>query len=274
MSEFTFRRVVIACDAVGDNRSGIEIAASLAACWNAALRGVFVQDEALLHLAALPFSRQIGPGGEISEERDESTVLSQFEIGARQARTALEAAARAHEVGWSFEVVRGQTSLATLALDAEDLLVIEAMSRPFAGEFRLASRWLQAAYQAQRPILLVRNLGSRKDRVVALVQKSDESTTSVIDAAARLALAADRRLTILLSGADLDPDRALETVRLVSVRLAARCRIEKGATEAELVRRFADEASLLVVDARPAVNDAASLKALTAECQADILFLR
>ncbi len=273
MTEFTFRRVVIACDAVGENRSGIETAASLAAWWNAALRGVFVQDEALLNLAALPFARHVGASGAISEERDESTILSQFEIGARHARAALEAAARRHEVGWSFDVVRGQAVLTTLALGDDDLLVIEAMSRPFAGEFRLDSRWLQAVYHAHRPILLARNHGNRKDGVVVLVQKPGESAKRTIDAAARLALAANRRLTILLSGTGLDPDQARDGVRLISDRLAAHCRIEQGATEV-MLRRFAGDASLLVVDADPAINDAASLKQLTARCRADILFLR
>lgn len=273
MTEFTFRRVVIACDAVGENCFGIETAANLAAWWNATLRGVFLQDEALLHLAALPFARHVGPSGAVSEERDESTILSQFEIGASRARAALEAAARQREVGWSFDVVRGQAALTTLALGDEDLLVIEAMSRPFAGEFRLDSRWLQAVYQAQRPILLARNQGTRRDGLVALVQKSGESARRTIDAAARLALAADRRLTILLSGTGLDPDQARDGVRLVSDRLAAHCRIEQGAADA-MLRRFAGDASLLVVDADPAVNDAASLKQLTACCRADILFLR
>jgi hypothetical protein len=226
----------------------------------------------LLHFAGLPFSRHVGPSGEASEESGESALLSQFEIRASHARAVLEAAARQHEVGWSFDVVRGRAALTTLALDADDLLVIEAMSRPFAGDFRLDSRWLQAVYQAQRPVLLVRNLGNRKDGVVALVQKPGESATRTIDAAARLALATNRRLTIVLRGAGLGPDQARDDVRPVSERLAAHCRVEQAAAGANL-GRLADEASLLVVDADPAVNDPASLKELTAQCQADIFFL-
>lgn len=273
MTEFTFRRVVIACDAVGENCPGIETAARLAAWWNAALRGVFVQDEALLHLAALPFARHVGPSGAVSEERDENKILSQFESRASLARAALEAAARRNEVGWSFDIVRGQAALATLALDEQDLLVIEAMSRPFAGEFRLRSRWLQAVYQAKRPILLVRNLTSGKDGVVALVQNPGELAKRTIDAAARLALAANRRLTIVLRGTGLDPDRARDDVRSVSEPLAAQCRVEQGPAGADL-GRLADAASLLVVDADPAVNDPDLLEELTAQCQADMLFLR
>lgn len=271
MTELRFRRVVIACDSVSENRPGIETAARLAALWDAALHGVFVQDEALLYLAALPFARHVGPTGAISETQDENAVLVHFETRASSARALIEAAARAHELGWSFDVVRGQAALATLDLGEDDLLVIEATSRPFAGEFRLDSRLLQAAYQAQRPLLLVRNSARAKDGVVAYAQSPVESARRTIAAAARLALAADRDLTVLLT-AGVSPEEARETVELASAKLATRCRIEQQG-EAKLAL-LAGEGGLLVIDADPAVNDAASLKGLAAVSKADILFLR
>ena len=271
MTEFRFRRVVIACDSVGENRPGIETAARLAALWEAALHGVFVQDEALLYLAALPFARHVGPTGEIAQEQDESAVLVHFETRASSARALIEAAARRHELGWSFDVVRGQAALARLELSEEDLLVVEATSRPFAGEFRLDSRLLQAAFEAHRPLLLVRNPARAKTGVVAYAQQPMEAARRIIAAAARLALAAEGDFTVLLT-AGVSPEEARKTVGTVSARLAARCRIEpQGEAKLPLL---AGAGSLLVVDADPAVNDAAALKSLVAVSKADILFLR
>lgn len=274
MSDFVISRVVIACEAIGENRFSIEAAARMAAWLNAAVHGIFVQDEALLHLAALPFARHVGPGGGASEEFDESTILHQFEAQADRARAALEAAASAYEVGWSFDVVRGQLSLATLAVGDRDLLVIEAAPRPFAGAFRLDSRWLAEAFQTHRPILLVRNAGKSKDGVVALVQKPGQSAERTIAVAAALALAAERRLTVLLADDGLETASVLENVRRRSEKLAARTNIERVVPAGTSLERIADSGSVLVVDADPTVNDASSLKQLAARTRADILFLR
>jgi len=274
MSELSIRRIVIACDAVGENRSAIEMAARFAAWWNAALHGVFVEDESLLHLSALPFARHVGPGGQVSDDFDEGTILRQFEAHADRAREALETAAREHAVGWSFNIVRGQARLATLALGDQDLLVIEAASRPFTGAFRLDSRWLADVYEAQLPVLLVRSSAARQGGVVALLQSAGPSAERVIDVAARLALASNRPLSLLAAGTDFDESQCLNRVRAVSQKVAAHCRIERLSPMGATLEALAGEGSVLAVDSDPAVNDAAALKDLVARTRADILFLR
>ncbi len=274
MTEFVIRRVVIACEASGEHRFGIEAAARIARWLNAAVHGIFVQDEALLHLAALPFARHVGSGGGVSEEFDESTILHQFEAQASRARAALEAAARDYAVDWSFDVIRGQLSLATLAVGEHDLLVIEATSRPFAGDFRLDSRWLAETFQTQRPILLVRDTGRNKDGIIALVQQPGLSAERTITTAAALALAAERRLTILLAGDGLHIASILDGVRRLSAKLAARTNVQRILLASPSLEQVADSGSVLVVDADPTVNDASALKQLAARTRADILFLR
>ena len=58
----TIRRVVVALDAVSENRAAIDAAARLAARWKCRLHGVFVEDDELLRLAVLPFARQVTLG--------------------------------------------------------------------------------------------------------------------------------------------------------------------------------------------------------------------
>lgn len=275
MTDLTISRIVIACDAVGENRSAIETAARLASWWHLSLYGVFIEDESLLNLAALPFARHIGPGDEAGRELDSATILHQFEAHANRARRALELAAREHDLGWSFHVIRGQPTLETLPLGERDLLVIEAASRPFVRDFRLESRWLAAALQSHHPILLVRNPGRRTDGIVALLQGCGPSAERVIAIATRLADAASRALTILLADGSPDRQSVLAQIRALSAKIAARCRIEAGGTVMKTaLRQTAGAGSLIVIDADPATNDTAALKEVMARTQGDILFLR
>lgn len=274
MTDFVVSRVVIACDAVGENVFGIELAATLAATWNAALLGVFVQDEGLLNLAALPFARHVTASGEVTGEMDENTVVHHFVAHADRTRAALEAAAREHAITCSFSVVRGQLTLATLPMEERDLLVIEAESRPFAGLFRLDSRLLAASFEMHRPVLLVRDTGKRKDGVVALVQQAGPSAERVISAAAEIAQAGEYGLTVLLGGEGLQATEALEIARRVAPKLAARVRLERATLESAALERIGGAGSFLVVDADPAINDASSLKELAARTRANLLFLR
>lgn len=268
------KRIVIACDAVGENVASIEAAAQLAVAMNAALRGVFVQDEGLLSWAALPFARNVGEAGEAHEVADEATILRQFEAYAVRVRTAVETAARTHAIGWSFDVVRGQSTLATLSIGDQDLLVIEGSSRPFAGRFRLGSRWLAEAFQAHGSVLLVRNAREWKEGVVALLRGSGKSAERVAAVAAGVAHAGNRRLTVLVAGDEPELEAVRGWVRAVSELLASRCRIERLAFPKSLPPEAVEGGALLVVDADPSVNDAASLRGLLDATQGDILFLR
>ncbi len=274
MNDFVVHRVVVAFDPVGENKSSIELAAQLAAWWDVALRGVFVEDETLIHLAALPFARHVGPSGDVSQEFDEGMLLHQFEAHANRIRAALAVAAREHEVGWSFDVVRGQPSLATLSIGDQDLLVVEAASRAFAGDFRLDSRWLAEAFRTHRPILLVRSTNIRRDGVVALVQKPGASAERTVGAAARLALAGRRPLTILLAHQDIDAAAIMAQLHAISDQVASHCRVARISSGDMSLERAAEEGSVLVVDADPAINDAGALKDIAARTRSDILFLR
>ena len=102
----TILRVVVSLDAAADNRGAIETAARLAARAEAPLHGIFIEDEELLHVAALPFTRQLAPGIGGQPFTVEDTEL-QLKAIAERVRRELVAAAQRHRVEASFEVVRG-----------------------------------------------------------------------------------------------------------------------------------------------------------------------
>lgn len=273
MTERSFARVVIACDPVGENISSIAAAARLAAWLDAALRSVFVEDEALLHLAAIPFTRHIGSGGESFGSIDERAVLHQFAAHAARLRAMTEAAARAQSIGWTFDVVRGPSTIATLDIGDEDLLVIEAETRPFAGTLRFDSRWLAAALETHHPILLLRDGADAAYDIVALVQTASPAAGRLIATAARLALGGARPLTLLLADG-LAETAARDIVESISPSLAQRCHVERIAGSERGIEQIATAGRLLILDADPSVNDTAALRELLATTRADILFLR
>ncbi|HXR25261.1 MAG TPA: hypothetical protein VN742_07865, partial [Candidatus Binataceae bacterium] len=204
------------------------------------------------------------------ESLNESDIIGHFEANASRLRTLLDAAAREHAVASSFAVVRGQPTLAALSIEDRDLLVIEAAARPFAGQFQLASRWLAAALEAHRPVLLVRNRG-RTDGVMALVQAKVPSTQRTISAATGLAQAGNRKLTIRILGEAASVDEVRAWVTKIDPRLGVHCRIENVSRRGTF---FEDgEGSIVVVDADSAVNDQASLRDLAMHSRADILFV-
>jgi hypothetical protein len=272
MTKLPINRVVIACDSVGENRSSIEAAARLANWFEAALHGIFLEDEALLHLSAIPSVRHIGPGGENFGAITERTVLHQFEAYAGRMRATVETAARTRELDWSFDVVRGAPDLAILDMRERDLLVIEAESRAFAGGTRLASRLLAPALQSTNPILLLRSRRAATHDVVTLMQSTGLAAAQFIANAARLAQAGNRSLTLFLAKNVCEEPTALNIVRSFSPELARRCFIVQA--NQSTLGNIATEGRLLIVRADPATNVVATLKDLLASTRADILFLR
>ena len=103
----TLRRVVVAIDPRPQDRGALEAAAQLAGRLQAELVALFVEDIDLLHLAALPFAREIGFPSATARALDiEAMERSLRALAGDIQRTMAAIAARA-PVPWSFRVTRG-----------------------------------------------------------------------------------------------------------------------------------------------------------------------
>lgn len=272
MTERRIARVVIAGDAVGEYEASVETAAQLARWLDAALHGIFVEDEALLNLTGIPSAPHVGPSGESFAAIDERAVLHQFAAHAARMGAAIEKAARAQKVIWSFDVVRGQPSASIFDIGDQDLLVIEEESRPFTGGARLPSRLMAGALESDKSVLLLRGRKGAIRGMVALVQSPAARAAPLIMRATRLASASKQSLTLFLKTETEDDATILGSVRSVSDELAKRCDIARP--NETTVANIATGGRLLVVDADPAINSTEALKALVATTRANILFLR
>jgi hypothetical protein len=101
------RRIVVGLDSRSRRAAGLEQIARLADEMQAELIGLFVEDIELLHLAALPFAREVGFPSAISRDLDVQRMERSFEALADELRRACESVLKGLPVSWSFRVARG-----------------------------------------------------------------------------------------------------------------------------------------------------------------------
>lgn len=196
-------RIVVALDAVSDNRAAIGTAARLAERWNVRLHGVFIEDDDLLRLADLPFARQVTLGIGI-EPLTVRHLERQMHVFAERARRDLAASARRHGVAWSFEVVRASGSAGSgVVAAAGDFFVAGTTTRPVGAHFRVQCRWWSVEPDAANYLLAYRG-GDPHGAVAVVLRRRDAAAERLLAAAARLAEAGDGRLAVLCDPALAD----------------------------------------------------------------------
>ena len=188
-------RIVVPLDAASENRAAIDAAARLAHRWGAQLHGVFVEDSDLLHLARMPFARQVSIGAGV-ERLTAEQVERQLRAFAARARIEVEAAARRHGVPWSFEVSAAAAADAALTRSERDFLVAGTATRPIGRHFRVETRWWQVIERSAVSYLLVHREWATTGTVVTLLADRAPGSERVLDAAAQCAEAVAGILTV------------------------------------------------------------------------------
>jgi hypothetical protein len=188
-------RIVVSLDAVSEIHAAIAAAARLAVRWNAALHGVFVEDEDLLRLAGLPFARQVSLGAG-AEALTAAQAARQLRAFAETARRELAAAARRHDLRWSFEILHGAAAADTVTTAAGDFVVACAASRPIGAHFRIDTRWRRAVAPGSGSLLLMHPARAGRT-VVTVLHDREPASARVLDAAAQFAEAAAANLLVI-----------------------------------------------------------------------------
>jgi len=119
------RRIVLAIDTGSQTRPALEVAAALAVGLRSELSALFVEDEQLLRLAALPFALEIGFPSAHLKRIGLQDMEQAFRVQAETLRRVVEETARRLTLAWTFDVARGEILSASLArLGPEDVLVV------------------------------------------------------------------------------------------------------------------------------------------------------
>jgi len=268
-------RVVVSLDAAADNRAAIETAARLAARAKAPLHGIFIEDEELLHVAALPFTRQLAPGIGLQPFTVETTELH-LKATAERSRRDLVAAAQRHRVEASFEVVRGGSEAALSGISEQDLVVAGALGRPIAGHFRIECRWWSSIEIAPGPFLLARHGEDAAGSVIVLLDDRAAASARLLAAAARVAEVGDGALTVICPAAVANAADFTDWLGEVLAGFRVRSRIEVAPGEPEALRRRIGELGcrLLAFEAGSLEGGAGRLREFVERFACDVLIVR
>lgn len=196
--EPTIRRILVALDASPHSQAALEAASELAQALKAELIGIFVEDVNLLHLAGLPFAREVGYPSGIDRPLDSPSMERWLRIQAEQARQALASIATRRQLRWSFRVARGQVAaeLLTAALEA-DLLALGKASWASTRRVRLGATARVVVAQALGPVLLLQH-GHAICQPVQVVYNESPAARRALTTAVQLAALAGGHLTVML----------------------------------------------------------------------------
>ena len=100
--------VLLAADVGSYSINTVNLAVQMAAAINSELQGLFIEDEDLLQVTGLPITREIS----LTTARERPTDVDQMQRAmrsvARQFEQTLKQEARALQIAWSFDYVRGR----------------------------------------------------------------------------------------------------------------------------------------------------------------------
>lgn len=123
-------RILVSLDTSQRGRAALQAAVRLALSTNAELQGLFIEDEDLVRLASLPFSREIEFASASPRELQSVSMERALRAAAEEAQQAFFSALQQVNLKWTFRIVRGTVTQASLAAAGEvDLLVIGQQGR-------------------------------------------------------------------------------------------------------------------------------------------------
>lgn len=184
---FSARRILVGIDASSASLDALSAAASIAARLGSELAGLFVEDEDLLRLAALPFAGIVRiPGGQ-REPIDLSSAEAALRAMGSRAREALQRTASHHRLTCSFQVRRGRVVPEMLAAaEGADLVVLGAASHGRPARAAVGETARATAARARTSVLLLAR-GSRLTGGVVAVDDGTPAGTRALAAARRVA---------------------------------------------------------------------------------------
>jgi hypothetical protein len=227
------RRILLALDA-GNETGVLEAVALLAARLDAELAAVFVEDEELLRLAALPFARELGLSSAVRRPLRDRDLERTLRARAERSQAALAAAATRTHVRWSFRVTRGRIATCVTAAATEaDLVTFSVAGDPLA-LLRRRTLVQQTLVTCARPVLLLPAGAELGPPYVVLFDGSDAGSRA-LHLAARLAGGQDTvRVLLVAAPGDVARRRAAAEAALAENGVAGAFRTLPALTAADI----------------------------------------
>ena len=159
-----YRRLIVELGQGGADDALVRLAAEFARGMGLDLHGLFIEDEALLHVAAMPFSREIRLPSHQWQTMDTGRMEAELHLAAETAHRRLRHVVAELGIHAAFEVRRGVPHLCIAGVcTAADIVVIPAIEATDPGGPDL----LRAAEESAASVLLVPRHPGRRPGVLA-----------------------------------------------------------------------------------------------------------
>lgn len=192
--------ILVSLDTLRGDVGALERLAEIAALLQRRLHGLYIEDEDLLTIAGLPFTREINLQTRDESNLERNQLEQQMRAMARQAEAMLAQSAERWGVEWQFQQVRGKVT-AELAKAAERAGLVSLLA---SNQNSYLNRLLPQEQDDLRRLLqlsciLLPAVITAGEEVVVVIDSSDQ-TESLLQPAQLIC--ANRPVTILLSGGD------------------------------------------------------------------------
>lgn len=203
------RRVVAALDVAATPAQVLEAAAELASALHAELVGLFVEDQRLLRVAALPFAQEFGVTTAGARRIEVSDVERALRRRADQMRRMIGELAQPLGLAWTLEVVRGDSLQTALSYAGTDDLLVIGRARYVPGEFSRTGAGAPGSLTRARPVAVLYDATTQSIRALGF--------------AVTLARASGCEIAVLIpaAGPELFRARRLEAGRVLQARGAS-----------------------------------------------------
>jgi nucleotide-binding universal stress UspA family protein len=207
MSEATtpsLQRILVALNASPHSQAALDAAVRLAEAFEADVQGLFVESEALLRTARLPFSREVRAYTVSPKRLNDRRIQRQLRYQAEYAEHTLQYAAEQAEVDHEFRTVKGRvTQELVRAAAAADLLILGKTSTE-SSRRRLGSTSRTVLAEAPTSVLVLRETIAAQKPILTYYDGT-EAADAALRTTVQMVRKAPRPLTVLLpppGGAD------------------------------------------------------------------------
>lgn len=178
------RRILVAMDASPHSQSALQAAIELATHTGANLAGIFVEDENLLRMGNLSFTREIRLFSTAVAACSADDIQRQLRVQRRRAEELVHAAARRAGVSSTFRTVRGQVEKEILAACSNaDVVALGRQSYSNSGAKKLGSTAQALLQQASVPVMVLPEEAQLRAPVMVLYDGSKAANQALLLAA-------------------------------------------------------------------------------------------
>ena len=197
MSDDPIKRILVALDSSATNKNTLQVATALASKLKAQLQALFVEDINLLHLAELPFAREVSASTYSARQLTLADMEKQLSGQVRRLRQMVDQAALQSKLPVEFTVLRGPVAheLCT-AVQQMDLLVVGKNTQLLRHSEKLGNITRDMLTSSKCSLLLLQH-GASLERPVAVVFTGSETSRRALQLGMQLAQGDHDQLSVL-----------------------------------------------------------------------------